>query len=186
MKIAIEPMTAADWPAVTEIYREGIATGHATFAPAPPESFAGFSDGKLMECACVARADENEIGPSTSSGQSRVGRVIGWATLAKVSDRCVYAGVAEVSIYVAAAARGRGVGDALMRGIIARADAANVWTLQAGIFPENAASLALHARHGFREVGRRERLGKMPAIGPRAGQWRDVLLLERRSRVAGT
>ena len=164
-------MNAVDWPAVAEIYREGIATGHATFAPAPPESFTEFSEGKLMVCACVARDD--------------VGKVLGWATLATVSDRCVYAGVAEVSIYVAAAARRRGVGDALMRGLIARADAAGLWTLQAGIFPENVPSLALHARHGFREVGRRERLGRMPAIGPRAGKWRDVLLLERRSAVTG-
>ena len=169
--VRIEAMNAADWPAVAAIYAEGIATGHATFAPAPPETFADFSDGKLMECGCVARDDG--------------GKILGWATLAKVSDRCVYAGVAEVSIYVAAAARGRGVGDALMRGLIARAEAADVWTLQAGIFPENTASLALHARHGFREVGRRERLGRMPAIGPRAGEWRDVLLLERRSKVAG-
>src|SRR5207244_1966296 len=105
-------------------------------------------------------------------------------TLAKVSDRCVYAGVAEVSVYVATAARGRGVGDALLRGLIARADAEDVWTLQAGIFPENQASLKLHARHGFREVGRRVRLGKM-THGPCAGEWRDVLLLERRSEVAG-
>ena len=166
----IEAMTEADWPAVAAIYAEGIATGQATFASAPPESFADFADGKLMKCALAAREGD--------------GKIMGWATLAKVSDRCVYAGVAEVSIYVAAAARGRGVGDALMRGLIERAEAANVWTLQAGIFPENTVSLKLHARHGFREVGRRERLGKM-THGPRAGEWRDVLLLERRSKVAG-
>ena len=166
----IEPMTAADWPAVAAIYAEGIATGQATFAPAPPESFADFADGKLMECALVARDGD--------------GKDLGWATLAKVSDRCVYAGVAEVSIYVAAAARGRGVGDALMRGLIERAEAADVWTLQAGIFPENTVSVKLHIRHGFREVGRRVRLGKM-THGPLAGRWRDVLLLERRSTVAG-
>jgi phosphinothricin acetyltransferase len=170
MILKLDQMTEADWPEVAAIYAEGIATGHATFAGAPPESFAEFCDGKLMECGCVAR-DGGE-------------KILGWATLAKVSDRCVYAGVAEVSVYVRAAARGRGVGDALMRGLIARADAANVWTLQAGIFPENIASLKLHARHGFREVGRRERLGKM-THGPCAGQWRDVLLLERRSKVAG-
>ena len=178
MKLEIEAIVAADWPAVAAIYREGIATGHATFAPAPPESFGDFSEGKVMECAVVARGS-NSSPPATKNS------VFGWATLTKVSDRCVYAGVAEVSVYVAAAARGRGVGDALLRALIARAEAAGVWTLQAGIFPENAASLALHARHGFREVGRRERLGKMPAIGPRAGEWRDVLLLERRSAVAG-
>ena len=189
MKIAIEPMNAADWQAVAAIYAEGIATGHATFAGAPPESFADFCDGKLMECGCVALDEEGPSTRSVSSGQAgsgrpRVERVVGWATLSKVSDRCVYAGVAEVSVYVATAARGKGVGDALMRALIARADAANVWTLQAGIFPENVASLKLHARHGFREVGRRERLGKM-THGPCAGQWRDVLLLERRSTAAG-
>lgn len=167
----IEGMTAADWPAVATIYAEGIATGDATFAPAPPASFEDFSDGKLMACACVVRDADRQVR--------------GWATLAKVSDRCVYAGVAEVSTYVAAAARGRGIGDALLRELIARAEAAGIWTLQAGIFPENIASLALHARHGFREVGRRERLGKMPPHGSRAGEWRDVLLLERRSTVAG-
>ena len=170
MSLEIEAMRESDWPAVAAIYLEGIATGHATFAPAPPESFVDFSEGKLMGCAVVAREGGGEI--------------LGWATLAKVSDRCVYAGVAEVSAYVAAAARRQGVGDALMRGLITRAETAGVWTLQAGIFPENAASLALHARHGFREVGRRERLGKM-THGPRAGEWRDVLLLERRSAVAG-
>jgi phosphinothricin acetyltransferase len=166
----IEAMAEADWRAVAEIYAEGIATGQATFAPAPPDSFEDFCEGKLMECACVARDDR--------------GIILGWATLAKVSDRCVYAGVAEVSVYVAAAARGRGVGEALLRGLVARSETAGVWTLQAGIFPENTASLRLHARHGFREVGRRERLGQMTR-GPRAGQWRDVMLLERRSAVVG-
>ena len=166
----IDGMNAADWPDVAEIYAEGIATWSATFTPAPPESFADFSEGKLMECACVAR-DGGE-------------KILGWATLAKVSDRCVYAGVAEVSIYVAAAARGRGVGDALMRALITRSEAAGMWTLQAGIFPDNASSLRLHARHDFREVGRRERIGQM-SRGPRTGEWCDVLLLERRSRVTG-
>jgi len=181
-----EPMTEVDWPQVAAIYREGIATGHATFAAAPPASFADFATGKLMACGCVAREDggENEMGPSAGSGQPRGGRVVGWATLAAVSDRCVYAGVAEVSVYVAAVARGRGVGARLMEALIVRADAINVWTLQAGIFPENPASLALHERAGFRVVGRRERLGRM-THGPRAGEWRDVLLLERRSAVAG-
>lgn len=168
----IEAMAEADWPAVAAIWREGIATGHATFTAEPVESFAAFCEGKLAVGNQVARE------PAT-------GRVLGWTTLSKVSDRCVYGGVAELGIYVAAAARGRGAGAALMRELIARAEAAGLWTLQAGIFPENAASLALHVRHGFREVGRRERLGKMPAIGPRAGEWRNVLLFERRSGVAG-
>ena len=174
-------MTAADWPAVAVIYGEGIATGHATFAGAPPDSFADFAEGKVMACALVAR---DEAGPSAGSGQPHPGGVLGWATVASVSDRCVYAGVAEVSLYVAAAARGRRVGSALLRELIARTEAAGIWTLQAGIFPENVASLALHARHGFRTVGRRERVGKM-MHGPRAGEWRDTLLLERRSAVAG-
>jgi len=169
----IGAMAATDWPAVAAIYAEGIATGHATFAGAPSGSFEDFSDGKLMACAVVARDEGMEQAP-----------LLGWATLTKVSDRCVYAGVAEVSVYVAEAARGRGVGAALMSRLIARADATGVWTLQAGIFPENAASLALHARHGFRVVGRRERIGKM-THGPLAGRWRDTLLLERRSEVTG-
>jgi len=168
-ELSLSAMTAADWPAVAAIYREGIATGHATFAGSPPSDYADFTAGKRMDCAVVARAD---------------GSVLGWATLSTVSDRCVYAGVAEVSVYVAASARGRRLGDRLLAELIRRADAAGIWTLQAGIFPENAASLALHARHGFRTVGRRERIGKM-THGPRAGEWRDTLLLERGSAVAG-
>jgi L-amino acid N-acyltransferase YncA len=170
-QVQIAAMTEADWPAVAAIYREGIATGHSTFAAAPPDTYADFSAGKLMALAVVARA-------------GGTGALSGWATLAAVSDRCVYAGVAEVSVYVAAAARGRGAGQALLAALITRAEAAGIWTLQAGIFPENTASLALHARHGFRTLGRRERIGKM-TYGPCAGQWRDTLLLERRSAVAG-
>jgi phosphinothricin acetyltransferase len=102
---------------------------------------------------------------------------VGWAALAPVSGRCVYAGVAEVSVYVAAAARGRGVGAALLAALVESADAAGLWTLEAGILPENVASVRLHQRAGFRVVGRRERLGRM------GGEWRDVLLLERRSPV---
>lgn len=167
---AIEQLVEADWAQIAAIYREGIATGHATFASAPPESFAEFHEGKRAEAGIVCR-DERR-------------RIIGWATLAKVSDRCVYAGVAEVSIYVAAAARGRGCGQALLRALIERSEAGGIWTLQAGIFPENTASLALHERCGFRVVGRRERVGRM-GFGPLAGRWRDTLLLERRSAVAG-
>jgi phosphinothricin acetyltransferase len=165
-------MVAADWPAVAEIWREGIATGHATFTATPAASFAAFCEGKLAAGNLVACEAAGE-------------RVLGWATLTRVSAREVYAGVAEVGIYVAFAARGRGVGGALMRELIARSEAANVWTLQAAIFPENAASIALHERHGFRVVGRRERIGRMPPVGPRGGEWRDTLLLERRSAVVG-
>ena len=125
---------------------------------------------RLAEQSLVARAES--------------GGVLGWVCLSRVSDRCVYAGVGEHSVYVAAAARGLGAGHALMRALIARSEAAGIWTLQSGVFPENAASLALHARHGFRVVGRRERVGKM-GFGPCAGQWRDTLLIERRSAVVG-
>jgi phosphinothricin acetyltransferase len=170
MSIQIVPMTAGDWPVVAEIYREGIATGNSTFASEPPASFAEWNKGKVVGCSVIAR--------------DAAGHVIGWACLTPTSDRCVYVGVAEVSVYVAEAARGRGVGDALMREVIARSEVLGIWTLQAGIFPENKSSIALHVRNGFREVGRRERIGKM-THGPFAGQWRDTVLLERRSMVAG-
>ena len=113
------------------------------------------------------------------------GDVAGWAALSPVSSRCVYAGVAEMSVYVAAAARGRGVGLALLKAIVTASEAAGIWTLQAGIFPENEASIALHARCGFKPLGRLERLGRMEH-GPLAGRWRDVLMMQRRSDVAGT
>jgi L-amino acid N-acyltransferase YncA len=164
-------MTAADWPAVREIYREGIATGHGTFESAPPPSWEEFRRTKLPEFSLVAR-DE-------------AGAVAGWAALSPVSARQVYAGVAEVGIYVAAAQRGRGVGDALLGALIRAAEAGGLWTLQAVTFPENQASVALHRKHGFRLVGRRERIGRMNH-GPLAGRWRDTVLLERRSPVTGT
>lgn len=172
MSLRIEPMTERDWPEVMAIYRDGIATGQATFACKPPATYAEFCGGAIAAGSLVAR--EVAGGP-----------VLGWTRITRVSSRAVYAGVAEVSVYVAAAARGRRIGDALMREMIARSEAAGVWTLQASVFEENAASVALHARHGFRAAGRRERIGRMPAIGPRAGEWRDTLLLERRSGVAG-
>jgi phosphinothricin acetyltransferase len=170
MTTSIVPMTAGDWPVVAQIYREGIATGNSTFASEPPPTFAEWNKSKVVGCSLIARDD--------------TGHVIGWACLTPTSDRCVYVGVAEVSVYVAESARGRGVGDALMREVIARSEVLGIWTLQAGIFPENKSSIALHVRNGFREVGRRERIGKM-THGPFAGQWRDTVLLERRSMVAG-
>ena len=172
MSLVMESMTADHWREVAAICREGLATGHASFASEPPEDFADWMDGKLPAGCIVAR-------------DSRGPALLGWATLSKVSDRCVYGGVAEVSLYVAAMARCRGVGGALLRDLITRSDIAGIWTLQAGIFPENKASLALHAAHGFRMIGVRERIGRM-SYGPSAGRWRDTLLLERRSAVAGT
>lgn len=157
-------MQPDDWPAVRAIYLEGIATGNATFEQTAPE-WESWDSGHLAKARIVAR--------------SPAGAVLGWAALSGMSSRCVYAGVAEVSIYVAAQARGCGVGGQLLSRLIADSEAAGIWTLQAGIFPENAASIALHQRAGFRMLGRRERLGQMN------GRWRDVLLLERRSTVAG-
>lgn len=162
-------MTVGDWPAVAVIYQAGIDTGHATFETHPPASWDVFRSHKIDGCSLVAMSGET---------------VDGWAALSPVSDRCVYAGVAEVSVYVDPAARGKGVGDALLDALIACSEAEGIWTLQAGIFPENEASVRLHFKHGFRLVGVRERIGKM-SYGPRAGEWRDALFLERRSRVVG-
>jgi L-amino acid N-acyltransferase YncA len=162
--IRMEPMLPQDWPAVRAIYLEGIATGNATFEQTPPE-WEKWDAGHLPGARIVARSDD--------------GNVLGWAALSAVSNRCVYAGVAEVSIYVAGRFRRCGMGGRLMTRLIEESEAEGIWTLQAGIFPENRASIALHERAGFRNVGRRERLGQMN------GQWRDVLLMERRSAVAG-
>jgi L-amino acid N-acyltransferase YncA len=155
----IQPLTADHWPAVSAILEDGIAMGDATFETAAP-GWAAWDRDHLPGHRLVAAVD---------------GQVVGWAALSPVSERCVYAGVAEDSVYVAAAATGRGVGRALLERLVAGADAAGIWTIQAGIFPENRASLALHRRCGFRTVGVRERLGKL------GGRWRDVVLLERRS-----
>jgi len=145
---------------VLAIYQLGIDEGQATFETAAP-AWEKFDAGRLPEHRHVA------LDPG--------GRVLGWTAAGAVSDRCVYAGVVEHSVYVHPDARGRGVGSALLDALIASTEAAGIWTIQSGIFPENAASLALHARAGFREVGRRER------IGLHHGVWRDVVLIERRS-----
>lgn len=160
----IQPMQVEDWPRVAAIYAEGMATGLATFETAVPD-WPAWDSNHLPACRLVVREDD--------------GGVMGWAALTPVSGRCVYAGVAEVSVYVTAAARGRGLGRALLQALVGASEAEGIWTLQAGIFPENEASLAIHQQCGFRVVGRRERLGQMD------GRWRDVLLLERRSRVVG-
>ena len=164
--IELLPLTPAMWPQVREIFEAGIAYGHATFESAAP-AWEQWDASRLPDHRLVA-ADED-------------GRVLGWATVAPVSSRPVYRGVVENALYVAADARGRGVGTLLLDGLVASTEAAGIWTIQATIFPENAISLAVHERAGFRLVGVRERLGLMPA-GPRAGEWRDVLMLERRRR----
>lgn len=163
MNRRILPLRREHWAEVRRIYAEGISTGNATFETHPPE-WEAFDAGHLSLCRWVADAG---------------GVISGWAALCPASSRCVYAGVAEVSVYVAEKARGRGVGRHLLGTLVASSEAAGFWTLQAGVFPENARSLAVHRDLGFREVGRRERLGRL------AGRWRDILLLERRSRAVG-
>lgn len=157
-------MAADDWDAVRSIYLEGVATGDATFETQAP-TWEAWDAAHVPAHRWVAVDDD--------------GTVLGWAACTAVSGRCVYAGVLELSVYVAQAARRRGVGSVLMRALVDSTEADGVWTLQAGVFPENTPSLALHERHGFRELGRRERVGKMNGV------WRDVVLLERRSTVAG-
>jgi L-amino acid N-acyltransferase YncA len=161
--VSIEAMTAADWPQVREIYAAGIATGNATFEARPPD-WADWDASHLPELRLVARLE---------------GRIVAWAALSPVSDRCVYGGVAENSIYVLPAVSGRGVGRRLLTALCEQAEAAGIWTIEAGMFTENEASIALHRRCGFRVVGRRERLGC------HHGVWRDVMLMERRSTAAG-
>lgn len=163
MELYVETMSQADWESVRAIYLEGIATGNATFETEAP-SWEQWDRARLPVGRLVARA---------------AGRVQGWAALSPVSARPAYAGVAEVSLYVATAARGQGVGSTLMQALIKASEQAGLWTLQGAIFPENQASLALVARFGFREIGRRER------IGQRDGVWRDTILVERRSKVVG-
>ena len=157
-RVRLREMTEADWPEVAAIWAEGIATGNATFETEPP-SWAAFDATRKIEGRFVA-----EDG----------GAVVGWAALSPVSSRPCYAGVAENSVYVASAARGRGVGTALMDALTAAAAAAGIWTIQTSVFPENAASIALHERAGFRIVGRRERIAEL------GGVWRDTLFLELR------
>jgi L-amino acid N-acyltransferase YncA len=165
----IRSMQESHWAEVSNIYRAGIDSGHATFATAPPATWEAWQRDHLNDLSLVV---------------AQGSRVRGWAALAAVSGRCVYAGVAEVSVYVAAESAGHGFGRLLLAALIEDSEANAIWTLQAGIFPENAASIALHQALGFERVGVRRRLGKM-SYGPLAGQWRDVLLLERRSTRAG-
>ncbi|WP_394694443.1 GNAT family N-acetyltransferase [Hyphobacterium sp.] len=164
----IQEMRAGDADSVLTIYREGIATGHATFETEPPD-WAGFDAKRLKSPRLVSEID---------------GSIVGWAAASSVSDRCVYGGVAEGTVYVSASARGQGVGKALLLAFIEAAEATGIWTLNAGIFVENTASIRLHEACGYRMVGTRKALGKM-TFGPMAGQWRDVALMEYRSQTVG-
>lgn len=166
--LRVRTMAAADGPAVLAIYGEGIADGDGTFETTVP-AWDAFAAKTIPHLRLVAEAE---------------GQVLGWAALAPFSPRPVYGGVGVVSIYVARAARGRGIGDRLLGRLVQAAEAAGLWSLQASIFPENVASLSLHRRHGFRIAGRRERIGRM-LHGPHAGQWRDTVQLERRSQRNG-
>ena len=163
-QILIEEMTLDDGPAVLEIYIQGIATGNATLETAAPD-WARWHASHRRDCRLVARLDD---------------RVVGWTALGRYSTREVYAGVAWESVYVDEAARGRGVGRALLEALVPASEAAGVWTLLAGVLAENHASLALHERAGFRQIGVQERIGR-----DIAGQWRNVIFLERRSDRVG-
>lgn len=161
--LVISPLLPKHWPWVRAIYAEGIRTGNATFETGPP-GWAKWDGGHLTDCRFVALLSE---------------QVVGWSALSPVSGRCVYAGVAEVSVYVAQDAQGRGVGTLLLNALVEASEAHGIWTLQAGVFPENRVSLGIHSAAGFRVVGVRERVGQLDGV------WRDVVLLERRSRVVG-
>jgi len=160
MNFKIEEMKSTDWDQVSLIYQEGINTGNATFEKSIP-SWNSWISTHISGCNIVARSEN---------------RVLGWAALAPTSKRKVYSGVVEVSVYVSEKCQGKGIGHALLRKIIELSENNGIWTLQAGIFPENKISIGLHQKCGFRVVGIRERIGKMNGI------WRDVVLVERRSK----
>lgn len=162
--VEIEEMQPADWESVRAIYLEGIATSQATFETEAPD-WEHWDAANLPVPRLVAREGES---------------VVGWAALSSVSRRQAYAGVAEVSVYVGARHRGKGIGRLLLKALIVESEKRGIWTLQAVTFPENKSSVALHLRCGFREVGRRERISKLNGI------WRDTILLERRSQEIGT
>jgi L-amino acid N-acyltransferase YncA len=159
----LRPLLPDDWESVREIFLEGIASGHATFETEAPE-WSKWNRAHVPTCRIVAEVNES---------------IVGWAALSRVSARTVYRGVGEVSVYVAERARGMGVGEELLRKLIEESEYSEFWTLQASVFPENAASIAVHERCGFRIVGRRNRIGCLN------GLWCDSLLLERRSSFIG-
>jgi L-amino acid N-acyltransferase YncA len=163
-EIVFRQMVANDWSDVAEIYRQGIETGNATFQVQVP-SWEEWDKEHLKACRIVA-VNENKI--------------VGWAALSPVSGRCVYAGVAEVSVYVSNSFKGQQIGTKLLERLISESEQQGLWTLQAGIFSENIPSLQIHKSLGFREVGYREKIGKMNGI------WRNTVLLERRSKTIGT
>jgi len=162
-EIKTRKMLASDWEAVSKIYLEGIATGFATFETNAP-TYEDWDSAHMQSCRIVVIEDE---------------KVLGWAALSPVSSRCVYGGVAEVSVYVGKDNRGKGVGRLLMENLIKESEAEGLWTIQSGIFPENEGSIELHKKMGFRFIGKRERVGKLHDV------WKDNLLFERRSETIG-
>jgi phosphinothricin acetyltransferase len=175
MNYRILPMLPHHWPAVRQIYDEGIATGNATFETELPD-WEKWNISHRHDCRLVAVPLTAHAGTASTAHDAGI---LGWAALSPISARYVYRGVCEVSVYVAASARGGGVGKALLHALVRASEESGIWTLQAGIFPENRASIALHKSCGFREVGVRSRIGKLGST------WRDVLLLERRSDRVG-
>lgn len=163
MDIRLRAMNATDWIRVAEIYKEGIETGNATFQQSIP-TWEDWNKGHISVCRIVAEVNHD---------------IVGWAALSAVSSRAVYAGVAEISVYVGNKYRGQQIGTKLLEAIIVESEANSFWTLQSGIFPENKSSIAIHIKQGFREIGYREKVAKMNQM------WRDTILMERRSTVAG-
>jgi L-amino acid N-acyltransferase YncA len=162
-EVKIEEMSENSWESVRRIYNAGIATKNATFQTEAPD-WEAWDRSHRKDCRLIARMND---------------QIAGWAALSNVSDRCVYAGVAEISIYIDPDFRGMGIGDQLMKQLITKSECHGIWTLQAGIFPENKASIALHLKNGFKILGIREKIGKMDNV------WRDTAMLERRSKVVG-
>lgn len=160
----ILPINKDHYPDIAEIYRQGIETSMATFETSVP-SWESWNENKLQHSRLIAFENKEALG---------------WVALSKVSSRCVYEGVAEVSIYVSENHRGKGVGKILMQYLIKESEANGIWTLQSGMFPENEATIALHKLFGFRIIGYREKIGKLGVI------WKDSVLMERRSKIAGT
>ena len=163
MDISFEKMKESDWPAIKLIYEEGIATGDATFEAEAPD-WEQWDKTHLPDCRLVAKSG-NEI--------------IAWFALSPVSSRCAYKGVAEGSLYVKSTARGKGIGKALLKAAVEESERIGIWTMQSGVFPENATSIGMQKACGFRQVGVREKIGCMN------GRWRDVVLMERRSKIVG-
>jgi phosphinothricin acetyltransferase len=161
--ITIRPFVKSDFPSVKGIYQQGIDSGEATFQE-QAKDYDVWNESLLPSCRLVAESNR---------------QIIGWAALSSTSNRCVYSGIAEVSVYVSSNSQGLGVGNSLLEALIKASEEEGIWTLQAGIFPENKASIHIHSKNGFKVLGIREKLGQMNGI------WRDIVFMERRSKVVG-